>query len=583
MLGWGVCPDPCPDGEADTEMMQLEPSHEAVGITAQYSWQLPLPAAREPGAGPHWPRSVWYIGLPLTSAHRGSHSGGGALIPGVAGQDRYLNEATVYPHASLVEVITYHDMCFPHVNWRYLDLSHHDWADIQAEIEEDPPDVAALSVYTATAPWAYIVAAAIKRANPRAVVVFGNDHPGVLHEEVLTGRYGSRLVDVVSIGNNGPFTMMGLLYALQGQLDLTDVPSIAYRGPDGQVVRQPAPTYPLDRRLLPDYTLIEKTLKDDYDAAFALWYRRHYNLPRMITLPLDGGCHWGSRPSRRCKHCSIQGLTPKVARIDAVVAKLESAVGVLGANVYAAGDSTLGFSRDQWGGEFSFLDELAEACDRSTVLRQQRFMLAYGLVPEFLSTAHLCRGFVRTWNVGIEAFSPRLLKADSKGINRGHVQTARALDLARALDYRLYISGILGLPGTTLDILKSEVESWIELVESYQDIITTVSVAAPAIIPGSRMYWELYQDVPAVRAVHGELLPNRKLTETYIKRNTDVTLADVEAALADLGRAVVATERTPLPVKFGGYMFGGIDATEEAERRLLHQLLNRAVALSSVH
>jgi hypothetical protein len=553
-------------------MMQLEPYHEVVGQSARYHWQLPHPAAREPVAGRL--RSVWYIGLPLTSAHRGSHSGGGALIPGVPGQDRYLNEATVYPHASLVEMITYHHLCFPLLDWRYLDLSHYDWADIQAEIEENPPDVAALSVYTATAPWAYIVAAAIKRANPRAVVVFGNDHPGVLHEEVLTGTYGSRLVDFVSIGNNAPFTMMGLLYVLRGQLDLAEVPSIAYRGNDGQVVRHSAPTYPLTDRLLPDYTLIEKTLEDDYDKAFALWYQRHYTLSRMITLPLDGGCHWGSRPSRRCKHCSIQGLTPKVARTDRVVAALESAVGALGANVYAAGDSTLGFSRDQWGGEFSFLDELAVACDRSPVLREHRFMLAYGLVPEFLSAAELCQGFVRTWNVGIEAFSPRLLKADSKGINRGHEQTMQALDLARALDYRLYISGILGLPGTTVDVLKSEVDSWMELVESYQDIITTVSVAAPAIIPGSRMYWSLYQEDPAVRAVHGELLPNRRLTETYIERNTEVTLADVEAAVADLGRAVLATERTPLPVKFGGYMFGGVDDTEETERRLLHQLLD---------
>ena len=554
-------------------MMRLEPYQEVVGTGPAYRWRLPLPGGGEPAPGGRRLRSVWYIGLPLTSAHRGSHSGGGALIPGVSGQERYLNEATVYPHASLVEMITYHHVCFPVIDWRYLDLSHHDWADIAAEIEETPPDVAAFSVYTATAPWAYIVAAAIKKANPNAVVVFGNDHPGVLHEEVLTGAYGSRLVDFVSIGNNGPFTMMGLLYALQGRLELTDVPSVAYRGTGGGVVRQTAPTFPLERRMLPDYTLIEKTLEEEYDGAFALWYQRHYSLPRMITLPIDGGCHWGSRPSRRCKHCSIQGLTPKVANVDSVLAGLESAVGVLGANVYAAGDSTLGFSREQWGGGFSFLDELAEACERSPVLRVHRFMLAYGLVPEFLSAARLCKGFVRTWNVGIEAFSPRLLRADSKGINRGQEQTMQALDLARELDYRLYISGILGLPGTTLDLLKSEVDSWLKLTASYQEIITTVSVAAPAIIPGSRMYWELFNDVPAVRALHGELLPNRRLTEIYIARNTDVTLADVEAAVADLGRAVVATERSGPPVKFGGYMFGGVDAMEKAELSLLQDTL----------
>jgi hypothetical protein len=553
-------------------MMRLEPYEEVVGESARYNWRLPLPGDGVTPPGRRL-RSVWYIGLPLTSAHRGSHSGGGAPIPGVGGQDRYLNEGTVYPHASLVEMITYHHLCFPLLDWRYLDLSHHDWDQIAAEIAECPPDVAAFSVYTATAPWAYIVAAAIKRANPRAVVVFGNDHPGVLHEEVLRGTYGSRLVDFVSIGNNGPYTMMGLLYALQGQLDLEAVPSVAYRGRGGDVVRQSAPTHPLNRRVLPDYSLIKKTLEQDYDPAFALWYGRHYELPRMITLPLDGGCQWGSRPTRRCKHCSIQGLTPKVADMEKVVPTLEAAVGALGANVYAAGDSTLGFSSSQWRGEFSFLDELADACAHSPVLRDHRFMLAYGLVPEFLQSARLCQGFVRTWNVGLEAFNPTLLKADSKGINRGQEQTVEAFELARDLDYRLYISGILGLPGTTLDLLHSEVESWVELTRAYQAIITTVSVAAPAIIPGSRMYWELFNNEPAVRAWHGELLPNRRLTELYIARNTEVTLADVEAALADLGTAVVATERSGPPVKFGGYMFGGVDAAEETEQRLLHDLL----------
>jgi radical SAM superfamily enzyme YgiQ (UPF0313 family) len=553
--------------------MRLEPYEEAVGETGRYRWQLPLDAAGEASASARRLRSVWYIGLPLTSAHRGSHSGGGALVPRLGGQERYLNEGTVYPHASLVEMITYHLLCFPLVDWRYLDLSHHNWADISEEIAESPPDVAAFSVYTATAPWAYIVAAAIKRANPAAIVVFGNDHAGVLHEEVLTGKYGSRLVDFVSIGNNGPYTMMGLLYFLQERLDLAAVPSVAYRGADGKVVRQSAATYPLNRRLLPDYSLIEKTLERDYDPAFALWYQRHYGLPRMITLPLDGGCHWGSRPSRRCKHCSIQGLTPKVADVERVVPALEAAVGRLGANVYAAGDSTLGFSREQWRGEFSFLDDLAEACDRSPVLRGHRFMLAYGLVREFLSSAPLCQGFVRTWNVGIEAFNPKLLKADSKGINGGHQQTMEAFDLARRLDYRLYISGILGLPGTTMELLDAEVKNWVELTHMYQEIITTVSVAAPAIIPGSRMYWELFNADPAVRDWHGELLPNRLLTERYIARNTDVTLADVEAALADLAGAVVSTEQSRHPVKFGGYMFGGVDATETHERRLLDELL----------
>ncbi|MFD0441504.1 hypothetical protein ACFQ10_00720 [Streptomyces indonesiensis] len=129
--------------------------------------------------------------------------------------------------------------------------------------------------------------------------------------------------------------MMGLLYTLRGQLDLARVPSVAYRR-GGQVVNQGAPTYPIDRRLLPDYRLIERELERHYDKAFEVWYAQHYTLKRMVTMPLDGGCTWGKRPGRRCKHCSIQGLTPKTTRVATAIPVLEDVVGGLGANVYAA-------------------------------------------------------------------------------------------------------------------------------------------------------------------------------------------------------------------------------------------------------
>jgi radical SAM superfamily enzyme YgiQ (UPF0313 family) len=199
-------------------------------------------------------------------------------------------------------------------------------------------------------------------------------------------------------------------------------------------------------------------------------------------------------------------------------------------------------------------------------------MLGYGLIFEFLQSAELCKGFVRTWNVGLEAFDPRLLKGDSKGINKGPDRVYEALELARQLDYRLYISGIMGLPGTTLKMLRSEAENWLAMAEAYRDSITTISVAAPAIIPGSRMYWEMYRENAEVRAAHGEIIPARRFTELYVRNNTEVELADVEAAIADVGRGVIELGRHRGHMKFGGYMLGGLDEDEAAERRLLDQI-----------
>ncbi|RKZ43529.1 MAG: hypothetical protein DRR00_29570, partial [Candidatus Parabeggiatoa sp. nov. 3] len=253
-------------------MNRLKPTEEIIDIDPSYNWALPLKNLAKPS---RTIKSVWYIALPISSAHRGGHSGGGALIEGIDGQERYLNEGTVYPHSSLVELITYHQTCFPLIPWKYLDLSHESWFELRELISNDPPDIAAFSVYTSTAIWAYIVAAEIKRINPRAIIIFGNDHASLLRNEILFGTYGKQIVDFIGLDNNGPFTMMGLLYALQGQLELAKVPSLAYRK-SGTLIEQTAPTYPLDQRILPDYRLIEDYMAKHYDQAFHLWYSHHY-------------------------------------------------------------------------------------------------------------------------------------------------------------------------------------------------------------------------------------------------------------------------------------------------------------------
>ena len=151
----------------------LEPSREFVGVDANYQWSYPLKGSSRVK---NVVRTVWYLGLPLSSAHRGSHSGGGRDIPGVGSQESYQNEGTVYPHASLVERVTYHAKYLPEVDFEYIDMSHEGLRGLIERIESGPPDVVALSAYTATYVWALIAAAAVKRANPRACVIVGNDH-----------------------------------------------------------------------------------------------------------------------------------------------------------------------------------------------------------------------------------------------------------------------------------------------------------------------------------------------------------------------------------------------------------------------
>ncbi|MEU9111687.1 hypothetical protein AB0D04_07830 [Streptomyces sp. NPDC048483] len=59
------------------------------------------------------------------------------------------------------------------------------------------------------------------------------------------------------------------------------------------------------------------------------------------------------------------------------------------------------------------------------------------------------------------------------------------------------------------------------------------------------MYWDRCRSHPAVRAAHGEIIPARRLTELYVRENTDVSLTDVESAIAEVGRGVIALGTEP--------------------------------------
>jgi len=548
--------------------VELQPCIEHVGIDKKYQWNFTVYTKSTKV------KSVWYIALPITSAHRGSHSGGGNKWRGIDGQEKYKNEGCVYPHASLLEMITYHNMHFPCIKWKYIDASHYNWEMLKEIIQDNPPDVAAFTVYTASYLWALIVSAYLKKLNPNVVTIFGNDHASLLKKEILQGDYGSKIVDFIGDGNNGPFTMMGLLSYLEGSLPLTKIPSIAYRTQSGEVVIQAANTYPTNQRMLPDYRLIEGYLKEHYDPAFQLWYADHFEMKRMVTFPLASGCNWGKHPKRRCLHCSIQGLTPKTAKISSIIERFEQIVGELKSNVYSAGDSTMGFTSNQWDCN-PFLDHLARACADSKVLRNRRFLKMYGLVKEFLDSAQVHKNFCHTWNVGVEAFDPEILKNDSKGINSGTEELYQAMELAKDFGYKVTPSGIVGLPGTSLKSLKQEVYNWLAFIEAYKELIPLVMIALPGVIPGSRMYYSLFSKNKIVQKLHGESIPCRMLSKIYIESTTDVTIEDVEAAQQDIAKGIIMiSQKYNTSIKVGANSMGGSDEHEKREIAILKQLIS---------
>ena len=124
--------------------------------------------------------------------------------------------------------------------------------------------------------------------------------------------------------------------------------------------------------------------------------------------------------------------------------------------------------------------------------------------------------------------------------------------------------------------LRREVDNWLSLAEEFQDVIMTVSVSLPAVLPGSRMYWDSVHSSREFRSWHGELLPSLQMTEFYIQNNSEIAFADANAALVELGQGIIRiSQNGGNPVKFGGYMLGGKDHAEVAENAIFNDVLGR--------
>lgn len=104
--------------------------------------------------------------------------------------------------------------------------------DLIAIVAESRPFCVGLSVMTHTSEKSIQIARAIKRVVPHAYIVVGGQHPSLVPEYVL-----EESIDYAVLGE-GEDTLPDLLSCLEGRSkrSVLDVPGIAFRGEDGQLV-----------------------------------------------------------------------------------------------------------------------------------------------------------------------------------------------------------------------------------------------------------------------------------------------------------------------------------------------------------
>ena len=104
------------------------------------------------------------------------------------------------------------------------DLSQPIWQEIQKAVADYAPAVVGISAKSPTFAAAQVVADLVKALDVRILVVLGGAHPTIVQEQVLTCPD----IDVCVVGE-GERTIVELLNAVDGRVDLKDVGGIIYR------------------------------------------------------------------------------------------------------------------------------------------------------------------------------------------------------------------------------------------------------------------------------------------------------------------------------------------------------------------
>ncbi|MFH1359725.1 MAG: radical SAM protein [Candidatus Omnitrophota bacterium] len=279
------------------------------------------------------------------------------------------------------------------------------------------PYIFGISALTAGIERAYRVADILKEKYPECKVLFGNVHPTVLPEEVLSHQS----VDLVVRGEAEEI-LTELYYRMKNHQDYQDIKGISFRK-NGQIVHNEPSPLPDLKKIPPfPYHLFEQ-FAGQYDFGFVASSR---------------GCPFN------CIFCSQRSISGRQYRFfpaDVVVHSMEEII-------LKYKRSYIGFVDDLFIINKARVFELCEMIRKKGLHKKGMFdCQARGdFVDEEILTTLKASGF-RTLHFGIETASERLMKLINK--KETVAQVVGGIKLAKKIGLRVSGTFILGLPTET--------------------------------------------------------------------------------------------------------------------------------------
>jgi anaerobic magnesium-protoporphyrin IX monomethyl ester cyclase len=351
------------------------------------------------------------------------------------------------------------------LNAEVFDSTFSSRQELSDVLKQGPPSILGIYANLMTRSTVVEMLAMAKESGWRTVV--GGPEPGAYVDEYLAAG-----ADVVVIGE-GELTLEELVPALHSRSDLRDVAGIAFKSPDGSVVR----TKP--REQIKDIDAQPWPARDliDMSRYVSVW-REHHGMG-SVSLITARGCPY------HCRWCSheVFGKTHRRRKPASVADELEWLINRYQPQMAWMADDVFTIHH---GWLFQYAAELKRRGVKlpfECISRADRLNLQ---VVETLAEM----GCFRVW-IGSESGSQRILDAMERGVTVEEVQTAVALCRSAGIQTGMFL--MWGYEGEEL----SDIEATVEHVKKADPDIFFTTVSYP--IKGTPYFSEVADRVESLK------------------------------------------------------------------------------------
>ena len=200
--------------------------------------------------------------------------------PPVSSEYERIRDAGVAPHLSLLCLGTHIVNTFSDVQVDLCDGHHTTYKEICNKIKKENYDIIGFSVDFTNYVSSVKLANYAKECNEEVKIGCGSNHASNMYRQILTNQ---KSYDFVGI-NDGEEQWEQYIRYVKGEIDIKDVPNLAYRSQNGEVKVNPIRTFDLKNMFLVDYEMM------DLQPYFKLQEEVFGKNFRMLQFTSQRGC-----------------------------------------------------------------------------------------------------------------------------------------------------------------------------------------------------------------------------------------------------------------------------------------------------